>query len=781
MASGSKKRKKTGITSLDNPRVADSNMQLKSNQKTRTHYKCPMSVQSVFKAHQASEVEAFYHARTYKTNALDFEQLPGAEVSAWTESYLDNRALTGFIIYATVFPKLLKTRIKLNSPEYHWNSLDYASKKGRVKLEERKSTMTRLKSASAASVYKGIACNVADKNILHFMGTSLDEEDERYRFLSKREFSKIYADRGSVGSSSVYTSCCLIISLLHFSTFVLGRPCSLEAIVLPLTVREREMLERIGCPSHYFDGPVKKFHTTWRDVFSTLDKHFVYETVDYATLDIASFDRYIEGVHLADVYAVYRATVSAPDDPAAICSSVESYKAGSKQHVDTSAIVGIFDVIRDKSSDAIGRLDERDLASIYMSFGQKAYEGVQRQCDKLDSSIFGCCVSNKVIEVMAHFDRQQHRMRARNKLQQAARANVDPAGISKKVDGQRMLDPRDPESKQTMLAMLKALCNQVWKPLRYLAEKFDGGLCYASTFLQMSDEQTVRLHKYMELAGVQYCDIANLYIILVLSFSFQRSQVIRQSMVDEFTLVANKSRYKLSFKRRTFKTATSTGNGSLLPVSHFELTTEQSMIVKFIHSVGHRFTALTKFDPTRGLLLNSNAQGWTQHDISSRFKQIGKHWLGIDNFGVHTCRTFWSTDALSSGAVDSDNIGDFSSFLQVSRQTMENSYMSSTANSTAHAVGSQVLGAISHAVCTGSTSAKGSRPKAKKLGIRRLCFADPMRASLAKYSSARELFRAVVQKRKADTLPGCESWFKWDSTFFDDADERFFLRFMAKL
>ncbi|CAN0320098.1 unnamed protein product [Pylaiella littoralis] len=627
----------------------------------------------------------------------------------------------------------------------------------------------------------GLPCKVSTRNILNFMGATLDEEDERNRFFLTREFSMIFGDRGEVSSSSVYSSCGLILSILHFTTFVLGRPCSLESVVLPLTVDERGFLQKLGCPPQYLDGPVKRFGTNWMEVFRAVDQHLIYDRAEYVTLDLATRGRYVEGLYVADVYSVYKATMSAPGDYASIKTLVDAYQAGSKSSVDTSAIVGVFDVIRDKSSQVICRLDERDLASIFMSYGERAYQSVQKQCQQPDSSTFDTCVASKVEEMVSYFDHQHRAMRARHKMRVTARATIDPAGINKKVSGQRMLDPRDPASKAKMMHMLKKLGTQVWQPIRSLMESYDPRLSHASTFLQISEQEAAELYNHVERAGLTYTDIANLYIILILSFSFQRSQVIRQSMVDEFVLVPDQSRYRLSFKRRVFKTATSTGKGSLRPVSHFDTTTEQSMIVKFIHSIGHRFVGLKEFAPTRRLLLNSNAQGWTQHDISSRFKHIGKQWLGLSNFGVHNCRTFWSTDALRSGAVNADNIAEFSSFLQVSRQTMENSYMSSTANSAAHVVGSQALGAISNAVCTGSTSAKGVRPVGKKLGRLRNSVAGYIRASLRNYPSPKAMFRALVQQRRDGTLPARDSWFGWDVTYFDDTDERFFLRMMAKL
>lgn len=779
MALNSKKRRKLeSLTSLDNADFVDPKPRGRGA-RAKLSYRCPVSLGSIFNF-DADCVQLFYEGRTYNSNAVDFSALSCTEAQEWRESYMDNQALMAFIVYAMVFPRLLRTRIKLNAAEYHWATLDVTSEKGRTKLRQRRAAMSRLNNASTASVFKGIPCAVSSKSILEFMNMAVDEEEERHRFFMAREFSMIFSPRGSVGSSSVYSSCSTILSLLWFAT-MMGRPCCLESIVMPLNVREREMMEtRFECPCQYFDGPVKSFNTPWRDVFSTISVNFRYESIEYVLLDVVTSQRYIEGVYLSDVYAVFRARASSAC-AADVAAMVESYRAGSKHGVDSGAIVGVFDVIRERPVGMIGQLDEKDLGSIYMAFGLKACQDVKAKSNKDDGSIFGSCVSNKVVDIMSHFDREHWKARKRSKVERAARATLDPAGIAKKVNGERMLDPCDPLSKEKMMKMLKSLCGQVWKPVRDVVEKFDPRFCDSTTFLQISEEESESLYRRVDLAGVGYADVANIYIILILSFSFQRSQVIRHSTVDEYALVADKSAYRLSFKRRKFKTATSGGSGNLLPVSHFDLTPDQSMIVKFLHAVGHRFTSLAKFEPGRRLLLNAKAESWTQYDISSRFKVMGRQWLGIENFGVHTCRTFWSTDALNSGVVDGDNIGEFSSFLQVSRQTMENSYMSSTANSTAHRVGSDVLGAISHAVCTGSTSAKGSRPCGKKLRTRRLSFVDAVKKSLAACASPRGLFRSLVHKRNTDTLANVEGWFKWKNTYFDDTDERFFVRFVSNL
>ena len=111
-----------------------------------------------------------------------------------------------------------------------------------------------------------------------------------------------------MGSSSVYSSCACALSLLWFSTVILGRPCCLESIIVPLTTVERRVLEQtFERPGQHFDGPVRGFETNWRDVFSVIDVG--HRNMDYVMLERTCQQKYIGGLHVADAFAVYRATI----------------------------------------------------------------------------------------------------------------------------------------------------------------------------------------------------------------------------------------------------------------------------------------------------------------------------------------------------------------------------------------------------------------------------------------------------------------------------------------
>ncbi|CAM9478203.1 unnamed protein product, partial [Sphacelaria rigidula] len=683
----------------------------------------------------------------------------------WTESFHDNKTLMGFIVYTQLFPKLLQNRIKLNAATYHWAHLNNSSEKGRTKLEHRRNAVDRLKrNGSTRSVFMGLPYRVdTSANILASMKMDVEEEDERSRFFTKREFSMILSKRGQVGSSSVYASCSMALSLLWFATAVLARPCCPESIILPLSVTERRAMEqRFKCPPQFFDGPIQSFKPTGKTC-SPPSTRIIGTSTTRCSRKRASTSTY-----------------------RVIAALVRSYKQHSKNGVESGAVVGVIDVIRDKPVEAIGKIDGGVLGSIFSTYGETACLKVQAECSRLEggSSLFDDSVSNKLNEILAHFDCELWKARKKDKVERVVATNMDPAGMNKKIQGGKMLDPTDPKSIDLMHTILKTISGQVWKPLKKLIGKALGAsLEYPAAFLRITQEEGEQLYKHVLTAGVTYTDVTNLCTLLLLSFSFQRSQVLREATVDEFVLVPDATHYKFSFKNRRFKTASSGGTSSAPPVSHFMLSPDQSMITRFIAIVGHRLCGTLCLDnEARRLFVNTKGQIWTQKDISSRFKRIGMHWLGISNFGPHVCRIFWSTHALHSGQISGSNLDDFSSFLQVSNSTLRNSYMAASANTAAHTVGNEVLGAVVNSACTGETTEKGARPYGKKLSARRLEFAGEIRASLAKYSgNGRLLFRALLQKRDASQLVEGEKWFRWENTFFSRSDEWLFQRFVDKV
>ena len=766
-----------GLTTLLRPGVDPSDVATHSLS-TRVSYNSPVTLKTVFDRPEEDQVRIFYHARNF--SGVPYDRLSDAEKLAWTECLHDNGCLMGYLIYSQLLPCAAETRTKLKSGSAHWNELNVST--DRKILEKRQAALHRLsRNGSASSAFHGLPYSVdMTKNALEFLGVAFEQSDVRHRFFMSREFAMTSSENGK-DSSSVYTSCSKALALLYFAVSVLGRPCCLESVILPISVRERSVLEQTwGCPGQHLDGPINKFQTNWRDVFRAIGTP--HRNISYVCLEMATEESYIGGKHVADCFALYHATRAAPGDTKTITAATNHYRSHSKINVESGAVVYVLDVLKEKPAEAVGNIDGSVLGAITSTYGQRVSLDVQARCLGLQAgahSLFDSSVSNKLREIINHADKTLHKARKRLKVELKVDASLDPAAMNKKISEGEMLDPCDPASSEKMHAMLQSISRQVWRPLKSLIrEPLGASMEHPSAFLRISNKEADQLFEHAERKGMTYDDVANLYTLLVLSSSFKRSQVTREATLNEFALVPDGTFYKQTFKNRTFKTAGASSGTP--PVSHYNLSPGQSMIVHFLAVVGHRFCNADMNDDKRKLLLNSKGRVWAQNDIKSRFQKIGAHWLGLPNFKVHICRTFFATAALNSGQVGPSNVDDFSSYLQVSSSTLRNSYMSAAANTAAHKIGNDVLGGVVNSACLGETTEKGAKPSTKKLGARRMEFVADIRASLLKCGGKTMLlFRDLVSKRKAGRLGEDEQWFVWNRTFFDDGDNRHFRKFIG--
>lgn len=423
-------------------------------------------------------------------------------------------------------------------------------------------------------------------------------------------------------------------------------------------MRERSVLEQTwGCPGQHLDGPINKFQTNWREVFRAIGTP--HRNINYVCLEMATEESYIGGKHVADCFALYHATRAAPGDTKTITAATNHYRLNSKIGVESGAVVYVLDVLREKPAEAVGNIDGSVLGAITSTYVQRLSLDVQARCLGLQAgahSLFDSSLSNKLGEIINHADMALWRARKRLKVELNVNDSLDPADIHKKISEGKMLDPCDPASSEKMHAMLQSISRQVWRPLKTLiGDALGVSMEHPSAFLRISDKEAHQLYEHAEEKGMGYDDVANLNTLLVLSSSYKRSQVTRLATLNEFALVPDGTFYRQTFKNRAFKTAGASSGTP--PVSHYDISSGQSMMVHFLATVGHRFCSADLKDDKRRLLLNSKGQGWVQNDIVSRAKKIGAHWLGLPNFCIHTCRTFWATAALNSGQVDPSNIG----------------------------------------------------------------------------------------------------------------------------
>ncbi|CAN0271046.1 unnamed protein product [Ectocarpus sp. 6 AP-2014] len=612
---------KKPITTLLRPGLDPSNVATRSLS-TRVSYKSPVTLKTVFDRPKEDQVKVFYHARNF--SGVPYDRLSDAEKLAWTECLHDNGCLMGYLIYSQLLPCAAESRTKLKSGSAHWNELNVST--DRERLEQRRTALHRLsRNGSASSAFHGLPYSVdMTKNVLEFLGVAFEHSDVRHRFFMSREFAMTSSGHDK-DSSSVYTSCSKALALLYFAVVVLGRPCCLESVILPISVRERSVLEQTwGCPGQHLDGPINRFQTNWREVFRAIGTP--HRNISFVCLEMATEESYIGGRHVADCFALYHATRAAPGDMKTITAATNHYRLNSKINVESGAVVYVLDVLREKPAEAVGNIDGSVLGAITSTYGQRVSLDVQARCIGLQAgahSLFDSSVSNKLREIINHADKTLQKARKRLKVELKVGGSLDPADMNKKITQGQMLDPCDPASSEKMHAMLQSISRQVWRPLKTLiGEALGASMEHPSAFLRISDKEAHQLYEHAERKGMGYDDVANLYTLLVLSSSFKRSQVTRLATLDEFALAPCNTFYKQTFKDRTFKTAGASSGTP--PVSHYNLSPGQSMIVHFLAVVGHRFCDTDMKDGKRKLLLNSKGRGGPRMTLRRVSKRSGR-------------------------------------------------------------------------------------------------------------------------------------------------------------
>ncbi|CAN0216399.1 unnamed protein product, partial [Hapterophycus canaliculatus] len=381
--------------------------------RTKVSYKSPVTLKNVFDRPTEAQVKIFYHSRNH--SGAPYDRLSDAEKLTWTESLHDNSCLMGYLVYSQLLPCAAENRVKLKPGSAHWNELNVST--DRARLEQRRAAYDRLRrNGSAFSAFHGLPYSMdMTKSVLEYMKMDFEQSDSRHRFFLGREFAMTPSEHGKVNASSVFTSCSKALSLMYFTVVILGRPCCLESVILPLSVTERSVLEQTwGCPGTHLDGPINKFQTNWREVFRAIGTP--HRNINYACPERATEECYIGGKHVADCFALYNATRSAPGDRKTITALVNHYRLNSKIGVESGAVVFVLDVLREKPTKAVSKIDGSVLGAITSIYGQRVSLDVQARCLGLQAgahSLFDSSVSNKLGEIINHADMTLRKARKR--------------------------------------------------------------------------------------------------------------------------------------------------------------------------------------------------------------------------------------------------------------------------------------------------------------------------------------------------------------------------------
>lgn len=709
-------------------------------------FKTPFSLDTVFGGDpNLDDLRQFVMSR----GKLEYDLLGEEDKTLWRTSWTENRILCGYLVMAVVFPAFLKRRIKLKDAQSHFVTIDQDTQKGRVKMEQRYKCLQVLKSMKASSCFRGTSTMICTEvRVVDFLGLSL--KDEGVIFFSQRDFVKSK-------NSSAFASCSAILSHLWFVTTILGRPCTLHSVVVPVKSHEMDKLKCLQ-----ISGKISKYPLNWKsDVFPKLPG-YLHKHVAGLFLEELTSDSDID-VYPCDVFLLYK--TKSVVNPASKCSA------------HNLVVVPCFDILLAES--ATCDLDALDITSIALEYGDKAAVEIK---NTEAVGLFEVSMARKMKEAIKKISENHALVRRQVNNRAKVIQCQDPGGIRKKLSTGRILDPRIKKNVDAVKDMIGQISSTTWSPIRRLLIKIVEGLApdmdeeaCCKRFLQVGDEESI--HQKAKNHGVTMVDVSNVCFLLCLTMSFQRSQVLRDSTVREYVTTREGSGYTLSLNRE-IKTTGADSNG-YSPVREFDLTHSQSMMVHFIKLVGKRKGG-------QKLLVNERGGDMTQSNLGLRYKAIGKSFLGISNLSPHAMRTFFATHAVDSGAVDEKDLNEFAAYLQVSAKQLSTSYVAASTRTKSHRIGKRVLGDVmnSGSEVNKTKFAKTNnfdieiRPKGKQLAKARDAYRSDILSTVARYSNPSVCFKNLVDQRKEGCLQEKDLWFEFPKTFFLDVDIKFFVRFV---
>ncbi|CAM9219327.1 unnamed protein product, partial [Sphacelaria rigidula] len=723
----------------------------------KVKFKTPFTLDNVFGQDPGiDDLITFTESRGQK-----FKLLSDDEKDMWRDSWRGNRILCGYLVMAVVFPAYLKRRTKLREAETHWVTLDKTTSKGISRLAQRKNCLKIIDYMKASSCFRGPS-DLIHPNVLARDFLGLSSNDEGVQFFKQRDFA-----RDSSKNSSAHASCAAILSHLWFVTTVLGRPCSLDSVVIPIRGEEMSRLQDLG-----ICGKASAFPVDWKeDVFPKLTG-YSHEKISGLFLERLTSDSYVD-VYPCDAFLMYKAMVKGDSG---------LVNPGAKSSAHNLAVVPCFDTLLSKTNTC--DLDALDVSAIALEFGKEA----ARRVHATESvGVFAASMGRKMNEAIKRFAEENILIRRAVNNRLKVVQCQDPGGIKKKLSGGRLLDPRISHNVEAVKDMIHNIAANTWSPMKRIMFKLsedlnpdmdDEELCKVFLKTGLNEDERTLFQKRAKNLGVSMIDVSNVCFLLCLTMSFQRSQVLRDSLVREYIPTRESVGYTLSLEREV-KTTGADANG-YTQVREFELTPSQSLMIHFIKLVGNRSGEQT-------LLVNERGSPMTQNNLGARYRAVGQAYLGISNLSPHAMRTFFSSYAIDSGKVDQKDLSELGAFLQVSAKTLSSAYVASSTKTASHRIGKRALGDVMSGASgkrkmtrleNATAFDMDSRPSGKKLGQARDVYRDDILKSVKRYKDANECFKTLVDQRRNGYLQSKDEWFQFTKTFFSDEDSKFFVRYV---
>jgi hypothetical protein len=728
--------------------------------------------------------EAVRNGAESEESALEeFDGLAVSTKDVWATKLVDLRSMVAYHIYGEWFSFVSSSVV---GEEKAYDPIDAETPKGQQLSSVRTAIRLRVETLEA-DLLKGytIAPIRENMSIVDVFGWHHDSTSEPFRFLTQRVLGK-----------GAYNKTTLYCNMMGFVTEVLGRPCHPFSVIFPLRRSEFLMLQNLGVPEHLFKGTALSPSVCFGEILKN-KSGYKHETASGFFLDWASSDNFFTEMfvpHAMRAYRTFRISKRLCKDPS---SGVESILTACQQvdQANNASSAGTFNTGFSLLANVFEMLQtiRGDMFALYPQDAH--FFGVDMSTNMRDPLHYK--FSELLLKLKCVFAKQ--RSHARRAASEREFRESDGSG---KIERGRMLDPVDKESGRLFQRMLDCLGKQVWEPLKsnfvsWCAERFSN-VNPDSVLLSLDVESAA------ELSGrISAADANNLttFILVFIQCDFVplRSQILRDSLIHEYTLESESQQIRLTMdKRRGFKTLASQGNAAIPAVTTWLLPKGLAEVIQYYKMVC-RPLLLGKSGESTSMFLNRNGKPIQQAEIYATFNGLGRQWLGIPRFGIHICRSFVISAKAHSGEIDASNLAEIASLMQTSTGTLHTNYVARINGNSTEQLANRVFGGASSAFLDTTRNASGkeggegagesvtesvSEPAAKKQKISskgvlraREAARGEIKSAFNRYMSespanVEKTMRAFVEdlraRRNSNMLRADEAWFAQGVTRFPE-------------
>jgi len=638
--------------------------------------------------------EAVRNGAESEESALEeFDGLAVSTKDVWATKLVDLRSMVAYHIYGEWFSFVSSSVV---GEEKAYDPIDAETVKGQQLSSVRTAIRLRVEMLEA-DLLKGytIAPIRENMSIVDVFGWHHDSTSESFRFLTQRILGKC-----------AYNKATLYCNMMGFITEVLGRPCHPFSVIFPLRRSEFLMLQKLGVPEYLFKGTALPPSVCFGEILKN-KSGYKHETASGFFLDWASSDNFFTDMfvpHAMRAYRTFRISKRLCKDSSSgvhsiltACQQVDqTNNANSAGTFNTgfSLLANVFEMLQTIRGD------------MFALYPQDAhFFGVDMSTNMRDPLHYK--FSELLLKLKSVFAKQRSHARRAASVREFRES--DGSG---KIERGRMLDPVDKESGRLFRRMLDCLGKQVWDPL-----KSNFRLWCTETFSNVNPESillNLDVESAAELSGrISKVDANNLttFILVYIQCDFVplRSQILRDSLIHEYTLEPASQQIRLTMdKRRGFKTLASQGNAAIPAVTTWLLPKGMTEIIQYYKMVC-RPLLLGKSGESTSMFLNRNGKPIQQIELYEMFNGLGRQWLGIPRFGIHICRSFVISAKAHSGEIDASNLPEIASLMQTSTGTLHNNYVSRINGNSTEQLANRVFGGASSAFLAGQGSNASGR------------------------------------------------------------------------